>query len=615
MKGSVSRQIDLRPAVLPDSEERRRLLFEHHLLGVYRSTLDGRILDCNESFARIFGFASRAGILARRTWEFHPANEDRKAFIANLRRQHNLTNFETLARRKDGEAIWLLQNAVLLEAEVGVPEVVEGTVVDITNRKRGEETLRQSEARYRLTVEAAADAIFTIGANGRILYANSAAERIFGYQREQILGQDFTLLMPEGRRELQKAGVRRYPETEEKQHHRRAVKLAGLHKDGREIRLEVSFGEYLGESEHAFTVIARDRTEQQRAVEAVRASEEGYRLLFQRSLAGVYRSTLGGRILDCNEAFARIFGFASRAEVLANGARELYPANGDRKAFLARLRDERSLTNFEVRGRRKDGKTIWLMQNALLLEGANGADELIEGSVVDITDRREAGRAARQLPGRILRAQDEERRRLARELHDSSAQTATCVAMNLALAMKFLAEAHPKARELLRDSMAMIKGLSRELRTLSYLLHPPLLDELGLGPALRSFTRGFAERSKLQVVVDLPKRLGRLPRDIELTLFRIAQESLTNIHSHSESRTARLRLARKPGQVTITVTDRGRGISREKLENVNGRSPQLGVGIPGMRERVRQLGGQLHVVSSGKGTKVMATLPLRQEQR
>jgi len=178
MKGSVSRQIDLRPAVLPDSEERRRLLFEHHLLGVYRSTLDGRILDCNESFARIFGFASRAGILARRTWEFHPANEDRKAFIANLRRQHNLTNFETLARRKDGEAIWLLQNAVLLEAEVGVPEVVEGTVVDITNRKRGEETLRQSEARYRLTVEAAADAIFTIGANGRILYANSAAERI-----------------------------------------------------------------------------------------------------------------------------------------------------------------------------------------------------------------------------------------------------------------------------------------------------------------------------------------------------------------------------------------------------------------------------------------------------
>jgi PAS domain S-box-containing protein len=544
--------------------------------------------------------------------ELYPSDGDAETFLAQLQERHSLTNYEIRGRRKDGRTLWLLQNAALLENSNGVADSVGGAVVDITDRKQREEALRQSEAHYRLVLETAADAFFTLGPNGRILYANAAAERIFGYRREQILGQDFSLLMPEARRELRRIGIRRYPETEERQLRWKPVELIGLHRNGQEIRLEVSFGEFLGDSEHAFTAIVRDRTTQQRAVEALQTSEGSYRMLFERDLAGVYRSTANGRILDCNESFARMFGFGSRAEVLGRRTGELYPTQKDRRAFLARLREQRSLTNYEIRGRRKDGLAVWLLQNAVLSSGENAGRDLIVGSVVDITDRKEAEKAVRQLPGRILQAQDEERRRLARELHDSSAQTATCVAMNLALAMKFLAQAHPKARHLLLDSIAMVKNLSQELRTLSYLLHPPLLDELGLGAALRSFTRGFAERSKLQVLVDLPRNLGRLPNDVELTLFRIAQESLTNIHRHSGSKLARLRLARASEHVTLTVTDRGRGIPREHLEKILNRysRSQLGVGIPGMRERVRQMGGQFRVSSGSRGTTVTAILPL-----
>jgi len=607
----ATRHIALKPGFLPAYRE-GRLAWEHSSVGVYRSTLDGRILDCNESFARMFGFLSRTEVFAHCIADLYPSEEDAKAFLTRLQEHQALTNYEICGRRKDGRTFWLLQDAILLEGSHGVPDGVEGAVVDITDRKRREEALHRSEAHYRLALETAADAFFTLGPNGRILYANAAAERVFGYQREQILGQDFSLLMPEARRELRRIGIRRYPETEEGQLRRRPVDLIGLHRNGQEIRLEVSFAQFLGDSEHAFTAIVRDRTSQQRAVEALQTSEGSYRMLFERDLAGVYRSALNGRILDCNESFARMFGFASRAEVLGRRTGELYPSRKDRRAFLARLREQRSLANYEIRGRRKDGNAVWLLQNAVLLAGENGAGDLIAGSVVDITDRKEAEKAVRQLPGRILQAQDEERRRLARELHDSSAQTATCVAMNLALAMKFLAQAHPKARRVLGDSMDMVKNLSQELRTLSYLLHPPLLDELGLGAALRSFTKGFAERSKLQVLARIPKNLGRLPSDVELTLFRIAQESLTNIHRHSESKVARLQLVRGPDQVSLTVSDRGRGIPREHLERILNRysRSQLGVGIPGMRERVRQLGGRFTVACSSRGTRVTAILPL-----
>jgi signal transduction histidine kinase len=158
--------------------------------------------------------------------------------------------------------------------------------------------------------------------------------------------------------------------------------------------------------------------------------------------------------------------------------------------------------------------------------------------------------------------------------------------------------------------MRLVEQVSNEIRTLSHLLHPPLLDEIGLLSALKWYIDGFSERSKIKVTADIPSDLGRLPRDVELSLFRIVQECLTNIHRHSGSLTALVRLARSRQGVTLEVKDEGRGFPPDG-ESIVSRSEAAGVGLRGMRERVRQLGGQLEITSNGAGTLVLARLPLR----
>ncbi len=227
----------------------------------------------------------------------------------------------------------------------------------------------------------------------------------------------------------------------------------------------------------------------------------------------------------------------------------------------------------------------------------------------EIAERTEAQRAVSQLSHRLLQLKDEEQRRLARELHDSTAQLLAGLAINLSIvhaSEKRLAAAPRKALE---ESMALADQCSREIRTLSYLLHPPLLDEVGLGSAVRWYADGFAERSGIRTEVDLPQDLGRLPQVIETALFRILQECVSNVHRHSGSPTVSIRIRREPAAITLEVADRGHGMMHtldDKTETYAG----LGVGITGMRERVRQLGGELKIQSNGCGTTVKATLPV-----
>jgi len=214
------------------------------------------------------------------------------------------------------------------------------------------------------------------------------------------------------------------------------------------------------------------------------------------------------------------------------------------------------------------------------------------------------------LSGRLLRSQDEERSRIARELHDSTAQGLAALVINLTRLEDSTAMAGPEARDTISDSLALAEQCAREVRTLSYLLHPPLLDELGLGPALRQYVEGFVQRSGIQVNLNVAEGMNRLPQEVATTLFRIVQESLTNIHKHSGSPTAQIALARSNGELTLEVRDRGHGIAPDARDEIGGSFSGLGVGITGMRERVRQLGGSLAIQSSGEGTTVKATLPL-----
>lgn len=210
---------------------------------------------------------------------------------------------------------------------------------------------------------------------------------------------------------------------------------------------------------------------------------------------------------------------------------------------------------------------------------------------------------------RLLQTQDQERRRIARELHDGIGQYLASLKMNL----DQLQHCHGSAERtnLLSECLEAVKQGISEARTLSYLLHPPLLDEIGFESAARWYVDGFAQRSGIRANLDFPTELDRLPEVVELTLFRILQESLTNVHRHSDSTAVEIQLRVDAQNATLAVTDFGKGMPSEALRKFRGNGTNMGVGLSGMRERLADLDGQLDIGSDGSGTTVLATIPLR----
>jgi signal transduction histidine kinase len=208
----------------------------------------------------------------------------------------------------------------------------------------------------------------------------------------------------------------------------------------------------------------------------------------------------------------------------------------------------------------------------------------------------------RMVSYRLMQTQDEERRRIARELHDSAGQILAALGMSLAAIRLHAIESFPQIVSVAEDGLQLVQQLSQEIRTTSYLLHPPLLEETGLPEALRWYIQGLSQRSGLEISLDVSENFGRLSHEMELVIFRIVQESLTNVHRHSGSKNAMIRIDRDSERVLLEIQDQGRGMSAEKLSEIQ--SQGSGVGIGGMRERVRQFEGDLSIQSSASGTTI-----------
>jgi signal transduction histidine kinase len=218
-----------------------------------------------------------------------------------------------------------------------------------------------------------------------------------------------------------------------------------------------------------------------------------------------------------------------------------------------------------------------------------------------------ANQDLRLLSSQLQQLQDEERRRLARELHDSVGQLLAAIAMNIEMVRSEAHNLSANTAKRVDDNAQLVEQVSTEIRTISHLLHPPLLDEVGLWSALEWYVDGFSERSKISTSLQLPPNLARLPADTEMAVFRAVQEGLTNVHRHSGSSSCSVRVIEEDNWLHVEIRDHGKGITREKQLSLA--ASRGGVGIRGMQERIRQLGGMLEINSSDSGTTVLVSLP------
>jgi len=325
----------------------------------------------------------------------------------------------------------------------------------------------------------------------------------------------------------------------------------------------------------------------------------------------IFLLTTTGEVATWNPGAERIKGFKAQ-EIIGRHFRNFYT----REQQLAgkpeyELRVAAATGRFEDEGWRvrKDGSKFWASVVITAIKDQHG-QLLGYGKLTrDLTERKRAEEQLRELSGRLLKAQDEERSRVGRELHDTVGQYLAAVKMALDGLLLEDGFDPARVRKQIEDSVPIVERAIQEVRTLSYLLYPPMLNEAGLATAIRWHLQGFSNRSGIQITHEISNTSSRLPRELELALFRVFQETLTNVHRHSESKTAHIRFGIDGNEAFLEVKDEGKGMPRPVL-STNDSLGTLGVGIRGMHERVRQLGGTLEISSTPQGTSVKARIPI-----
>jgi PAS domain S-box-containing protein len=321
---------------------------------------------------------------------------------------------------------------------------------------------------------------------------------------------------------------------------------------------------------------------------------------------------LEGIIRSWNPGAERLFGYTAE-EAIGKHITLIIPADRreEETAILARLRKGERVDHFETIRMRKNGSLVNISLTVSPIKDDRG--RVIGASKVarDITERKEADEARKnaEVSAQLLQLQDAEKRRIARELHDGVGQLLAAISMNISQVLKEKHRLTDAAAQCVVENRSLVEQATSEIRTVSYLLHPPMLDEMGLSSALPMYIEGFAKRSKVQVTFDAPSDLDRLPQECELTLFRVVQECLTNIHRHSGSSTATVTLSCTGEEVKLEVKDSGKGIAEETTKSINA-GVSAGVGMRGMQERVKSMHGRLLVHSNSNGTSVLVTLPV-----
>ena len=526
-------------------EERLRLIIDTIPTIVWRKLPDGSADFLNRKFREYTGLSLEDGLGWGWMNAFHPDDRLMEEWRAALAAEKPFEK-EARLRRADGQYRWFLIRAVPLRDEQRNIVKWYGTTSDIDDLKRAED-------RVRLIINTIPTMAWTVRPDGVVDFLNQRWLDYTGLSLEEEIEDPTRVVHPDDLPRVMKKWL---------------ADMAAGEPFEDEMRLRRADGEY-----RWFLVrTAPLRDEQGNIVkwygvsidiEDRKRAESQSRTLLDAIPQQIWSGPSDGTLDYCNERWRSYVGLGLE-ELQGDGWQSMLHPDDRERVLRAWHKSVTKGTPYEQEERHRgvDGTYRWFLARGLPFRDAEGRIVRWYGTNTDIEDRKQAEEELRRLSGQLLRLQDEERRRIARDLHDSTGQDLVALATTLSQLHASIPSSSRKLRKLASQCQALADQCIREVRTLSYLLHPPMLDEAGLEDAIRHYAGGFTERTGIEVELEISPRLGRMKPDVELALFRVVQESLTNIQRHSGSLQAKIRIERDPGKITLEISDKGSGILR-----------------------------------------------------
>jgi len=581
---------------LRDGQEPYRTFVETMNEGAAMVVPDGTIVYCNRRFADMVK-TPLEGVIGTAFQRFVPPDDC--PVLKEFQESKNTAGYrrECELRGSDGSRLPVHLSARSMKA--GGVQSLCIIATDLTEQKLAEEKVFSSERQLRLVFDQIPAVVWTTDMASRIVPASGLALAATNLHAEDLIGKTVQEFYddPDG----QSPPLLAHLAALRGERHSYEYNLAGSIFSVEIQPLRDADGVING------TIgVALDITENKRIL----ASTAKLAAIVESSQDAIYGATLSGYITSWNHGAEQMYGYSAE-EVIGQHISIIVPAGREHEPVqvLAKAKHGETLRPFESVRRCKDGGLIDVSITVSAVKDAKGRIIGVAAIAHDLSDRKQVEKELRKLSARLLKMQDEARRDMARELHDSVIQSLAAAVINLSL-LRESAQLFPEARKTLEETLSITEESVREIRTFSYLLHPPTLDVMGLHSALRWYAEGYSKRSEVQVELDLPERQTRMDKEVELTLFRIVQEALTNIHRHSGGHQATIRMRETRRDLTLTVVDDGHGMDAQTLAKVRQEGAALGVGIAGMKERIRQLGGRLDITSGSKGTAVTVNLPI-----
>jgi PAS domain S-box-containing protein len=475
----------------------------------------------------------------------------------------------------------------------------------VEERKRAEDELRASEAKFRTVFRDAGTGVAIVSPEGRFIAANEAFTRFIGYSEEELAGRSVQSLthpddwgMFSQKLDDEVASGAGF----------QGVEKRCLHKNGHVLRGECSASlicDAHGNPQY-FVAEVLDVTDRRRAEQTLRESEERFRLVANKAPVLIWMSGKDKLCSFFNQCWLDFTGRSMEQEMGNGWAAGVHPEDLSRcletysGAFDARLDFE-----MEYRLKRFDGKYRWIVDYGVPRFESDGEFCGYIGSCVDITDRKMAAESLEELSGRLITAQDEERTRIARELHDDFSQRLALQGIGLAQLWKKLPESQVEERAKVQEMLKGIQEISSDMHSLSHQLHSSKLEHVGLVPALMGLCEELSSRFRIEIEFSDHAIPPGIPKDVALCLFRIAQEALANVVKHSGAKQAQAELACTRTEIRLRIVDTGFGFDPAL------RDGDAGLGLVSMRERLRLVGGRLSVQSAPmRGTEILAEIPL-----